>query len=159
MRSASLWPPFCVHARPRDVDASAAVGGFPQPHPGVPRRTFRCDVVGYGFVRQVSPQAWTLVQDIANRVSEHSGAALLMDYGREGPLGDSLQAIRRHEFVDLLDDPGGADLSAHVDFGALREAVNSGPGDPAPARWRGELGAGVDGRESRRDARLPCFAA
>eukprot|EP00241_Pyramimonas_parkeae_P015965 CAMPEP_0114289538 /NCGR_PEP_ID=MMETSP0059-20121206/7433_1 /TAXON_ID=36894 /ORGANISM="Pyramimonas parkeae, Strain CCMP726" /LENGTH=429 /DNA_ID=CAMNT_0001410829 /DNA_START=372 /DNA_END=1662 /DNA_ORIENTATION=- len=80
---------------------------------------------------EVSPQAWTLVQDIANRVSEHSGAALLMDYGREGPLGDSLQAIRRHEFVDLLDDPGGADLSAHVDFGALREAVNSGPGKNA----------------------------
>lgn len=35
----------------------------------------------------------------------------------------SLQAICKHEFVDVLKDPGSADLSAYVDFEALRYAV------------------------------------
>ena len=44
------------------------------------------------------------------------------------------QAIRKHEFVDLLDDPGTADLSVYVDFGALREAVQTSPGASRSAR-------------------------
>ena len=32
----------------------------------------------------------------------------------------SARAIRRHAIVDLLDQPGTADLSVHVDFDALR---------------------------------------
>jgi NADH dehydrogenase [ubiquinone] 1 alpha subcomplex assembly factor 7 len=35
--------------------------------------------------------------------------------------GDTLQAVRRHQRHDPLDDPGEADLTAHVDFAALAE--------------------------------------
>ena len=69
---------------------------------------------------EVSPQAMSTAGDLAKRVAAHGGAALLIDYGRNRPYPTSLQAIREHHFCGLLDQPGKADLSAHVDFGAIR---------------------------------------
>jgi len=50
-------------------------------------------------------------------------AALMIDYGNEGSW-DTLRAFRKHEQVDILSSPGTVDLTADVDFGALRNAVN-----------------------------------
>lgn len=45
------------------------------------------------------------------------GAALFLDYGHIATaMGDTLQAVRRHEFAGLFDTPGLCDLTAHVDF-------------------------------------------
>lgn len=38
------------------------------------------------------------------------------------------QAIRKHKFVDLLDDPGSADLSAYVDFASIRHSAEEASG-------------------------------
>jgi NADH dehydrogenase [ubiquinone] 1 alpha subcomplex assembly factor 7 len=43
----------------------------------------------------------------------------------ESGLGDSLQALRGHRRHDPLLEPGSADLTAHVDFGALAEAARN----------------------------------
>jgi len=45
-------------------------------------------------------------------------------WGHEHP-GETLQAVRGHAFAPLLDRPGEQDLTAHVDFEALAEAVRS----------------------------------
>lgn len=34
-----------------------------------------------------------------------------------------MQAIRKHKFVHILDDPGSADLSAYVDFASIRHSA------------------------------------
>jgi NADH dehydrogenase [ubiquinone] 1 alpha subcomplex assembly factor 7 len=47
---------------------------------------------------------------------------LAIDYGADAVDRDTLQAVRGHRFVDPLDDPGDADLTSHVDFGALAAA-------------------------------------
>ena len=51
---------------------------------------------------------------------------------------DALQAVRGHEFADPLATPGGADLTAHVDFQALAQAA-------------GGMGARVHGPVSQGD--------
>jgi SAM-dependent MidA family methyltransferase len=52
------------------------------------------------------------------------GAGVFIDYGREGPgFGDTLQALRDHAKVSPLDEPGHADLTAHVDFPAFLAAA------------------------------------
>jgi len=57
---------------------------------------------------------------LAARVAR-DGAALVIDYGHtESGLGETLQAVRGHRFAGVLADPGEADLTAHVDFAALR---------------------------------------
>jgi hypothetical protein len=133
-----------------------------------------------------------LAGELAARVARSGGAALVVDYGRDTPYGNSLQvllgkhfsfsqmlcrtwlaqilskqpyrctllwratlffcdaqAIRNHGFVDMLSQPGLADLSARVDFSALRSvALTSNP-------W---LVSECDGRaELLPNVRFPCI--
>jgi NADH dehydrogenase [ubiquinone] 1 alpha subcomplex assembly factor 7 len=72
---------------------------------------------------EISPACMGLASELAQRVRTNGGAALLIDYGQDGPYENSLVAIKDHEFVDILSDPGKADLSAYVDFQAMRTAI------------------------------------
>ncbi len=74
-----------------------------------------------GAIREINAAARAFTAALAQRLVTHGGAALLIDYGPldSGP-GDSLQAIRAGIHADPLADPGQADLTAHVDFAALR---------------------------------------
>ena len=54
------------------------------------------------------------------------GAALLIDYGHSvTSLGDTLQALRVHRYVDPLAAPGDCDLTAHVDFAAMARSASA----------------------------------
>jgi NADH dehydrogenase [ubiquinone] 1 alpha subcomplex assembly factor 7 len=68
--------------------------------------------------------ALDIVAQLAGHLASQGGAALLIDYGsaRSG-FGDTLQAMKRHEFVDPLAEPGEADLTVHVDFERMGQAV------------------------------------
>ena len=57
---------------------------------------------------------------IVRHLAARRAVALLIDYGpAESAPGDSLQAIRGGAAADPFAEPGGADLTAHVDFAAL----------------------------------------
>jgi SAM-dependent MidA family methyltransferase len=71
--------------------------------------------------------------------------ALLIDYGpASAAFGDTLQAVRRHEYADPLAKPGTADLTAHVLFAALagkaRAAALAADGPITQAEFLGRLG-------------------
>jgi NADH dehydrogenase [ubiquinone] 1 alpha subcomplex assembly factor 7 len=73
-----------------------------------------------GSIIESSPASVAIVRALAKRVVAHGGAALVVDYGYDGPLvGDTLQAVKRHGFANPLDAPGEHDLTAHVDFTTL----------------------------------------
>ncbi|MEI9419435.1 SAM-dependent methyltransferase, partial [Mesorhizobium sp. Cs1321R2N1] len=59
-------------------------------------------------------------------IAAHGGAGLFLDYGHPRPgVGDTLQALRRHNHEDVLANPGEADLTSHVDFAALAATVRA----------------------------------
>ena len=62
---------------------------------------------------------------LARSVAARGGAMLVIDYGRDGNPGDSVQAVAAHRPVDLFHEPGQADLSHWVDFAALRRAAET----------------------------------
>jgi SAM-dependent MidA family methyltransferase len=65
-----------------------------------------------------------ITPEIARRAVRSGGAALIIDYGHvESALGDTLQAVGGHAFVDPLLKPGIVDITAHVDFQALAQAA------------------------------------
>jgi SAM-dependent MidA family methyltransferase len=79
-----------------------------------------------GAIVELAPARAALMETVARRLADHGGAALFIDYGyTELAIGDTLQAVRRHEHDDVLAHPGEADLTAHVDFSALTAAARS----------------------------------
>jgi NADH dehydrogenase [ubiquinone] 1 alpha subcomplex assembly factor 7 len=79
-----------------------------------------------GQVYEQSPAQAALGSELGRRIAEDGGAALLIDYGHAEPgFGDTLQALRRHEKVDPLANPGEADLTIHVDFPAVMGAARA----------------------------------
>ncbi|KAK7791807.1 hypothetical protein R5R35_005113 [Gryllus longicercus] len=64
-----------------------------------------------------------IVQHMASRVEEDGGIVLLADYGHDGSGCDTFRAFRQHKLHDPLVDPGTADLTADVDFSAIRNAA------------------------------------
>jgi NADH dehydrogenase [ubiquinone] 1 alpha subcomplex assembly factor 7 len=82
-----------------------------------------------GSIYEWSPASSAVAGALGARLAAQGGAALIFDYGYVGPaLGDTLQALRRHAFAPVLQDPGDADLTAHVDFTALADAADIGGG-------------------------------
>lgn len=79
-----------------------------------------------GTILETCPGATANVYEIAGRLIDQGGAALLIDYGHDAPrTGSTLQALRQHRKVDPLAMPGEADLTAHVDFAALAPMAQS----------------------------------
>ena len=92
-----------------------------------------------GAVAEVSPATLSFAALIGRRVASQGGAALIVDYGAgESGLGDSLQALRRHRRHAVLDQPGQADLTAHVDFQVLARSARE-----AGATCHGPLAQGL----------------
>ncbi|KAK9479588.1 S-adenosyl-L-methionine-dependent methyltransferase [Lipomyces japonicus] len=78
---------------------------------------------------EISPQSWEITREIALRISQTPGingtngcgAALFVDYGPADTIPiDTLRAIEKHHIVSPFETPGSADLSADVDFTALK---------------------------------------
>jgi len=77
-----------------------------------------------GDVFEFSPARVGFVGGVAMRLKAQGGAALFIDYGHMfSGAGDSFQAVKGHEFVDVLSHVGDADLTSHVDFGVLKGEV------------------------------------
>jgi len=94
--------------------------------------------------------------EIARRVRSN-GAALIIDYGHvESGVGDTLQAVKGHGFVDPLSTPGLADITAHVDFSSFAAAAESmgviAQGPVTQAQFLKDLGIEVRADALRRNA-------
>jgi NADH dehydrogenase [ubiquinone] 1 alpha subcomplex assembly factor 7 len=115
VKHADGWHERVVEIAP---NGKLAIGAAPDPLPHfeatLPRELRQAPV---GSIYEWRPDAVAL--QIGRRVRE-DGGALIIDYGHaQHGLGETLQAVARHAFVDPLQAPGEADLTAHVDFAAL----------------------------------------
>jgi len=123
MRSGGVWRERCVTIGPNgafaftegeaiqgDELASAALG-IDAPD---------------GAILETRPAVAPLLSSLASRAGDAPLAALIVDYGHEETsVGDTLQAVHRHRFADPLTTPGEVDLTAHVDFAALKESAQA----------------------------------
>ncbi|WP_421999931.1 class I SAM-dependent methyltransferase [Roseovarius mucosus] len=76
-----------------------------------------------GDIVETCGPAAAVMAEIGARIAGQGGAALIVDYGDWRSLGDTFQALKAHQPVDPLAEPGAADLTAHVDFEALALAA------------------------------------
>lgn len=69
---------------------------------------------------EVCAEGGVVVQQLARRIVEDGGAALIADYGHDGTKTDTFRGFKGHQLHDVLSSPGSADLTADVDFSYLR---------------------------------------
>lgn len=93
------------------------------PETEIPALSYRLPDTRKGDIVEYAPQAAPLVMALTARIAAHGGAGLIIDYGDWGSLGDTLQAVKAHEYTDILDAPGQCDLTAHVDFEAIARSA------------------------------------
>lgn len=115
-----------------------------------------------GTLIETCPGAAAVMQEVARRLEEQGGAALVIDYGHtELRGGSTLQAVRGHQKVDPLAMPGEADLTAHVDFETLAGIARSRDirvlGTVPQGQWLTALG--IDMRTEALTKMAPHFTA
>ena len=71
------------------------------------------------YIMTYAPALASIAASICQRIADHGGAGLIIDYGKSDCFGDSLQAVMQHNPVDPLTNPGDADITAWVDFSHL----------------------------------------
>lgn len=93
---------------------------------GIPAASIPADIRAAALPdwREFSPLSAIIVAQLSQHIKRHSGSLLAIDYGYNQPAftitqGDTLQALAKHKPVDVLAEPGHADLTCHVDFQAL----------------------------------------
>lgn len=95
--------------------------------------------VAPGDIYEYCPEAHQLMQQLATHATTQPLAALFIDYGYTAhEHGDSLQAMQNHRYHDVLQNPGMADLTAHVDFARLADTART-----AGARIHGPVTQGA----------------
>ncbi len=133
-----------------DADGRLAFAAGPPADPGP------APAAPPGAIFETCPEGRRLAGALGRRLATQGGAALLIDYGHgRSAAGETLQALRRHRPVPVLDAVGEADLTAHVDFEALAAAA-------IPARAWGPVpqgdflrGLGIETRAARLTAGKP----
>ncbi|MDD9900714.1 MAG: SAM-dependent methyltransferase [Alphaproteobacteria bacterium] len=88
-------------------------------------RGFYADPVPKGEkIVESSPVSCAIADTLARHV-QNGGAALIIDYGyAAGEKGETLQAVSRHRYASVFDNPGAQDITAHVDFAALARVMS-----------------------------------
>ncbi len=100
--------------------------GAPCMPPFSPSAKRLADVAPDGAILETCEAACSMVASLARRLQKSGGAAVFIDYGpAHSGLGDSLQALKAHRYHPVLNDPGDADLTAHVDFETLRDEATA----------------------------------
>jgi len=101
-----------------------------------------------GAIFERSDAVTAAVAAMSQRITAHGGAALLIDYGHTASaLGETLQAVKSHQYTEVLATPGEADLTAHVDFGHVKTTARAAGalvhGPVEQGLWLKRLGIGV----------------
>ncbi len=109
---------------------------------------FRFSPAETDTITETCEPATAIIKNISAHIADYGGAALIIDYGyTQASRGDTLQAMKNHEYHDVLKDAGDADITAHVDFAALAQAAENNGVNVSKIVEQGaflmRLGAGV----------------
>lgn len=73
---------------------------------------------------EVSLEQSAFIDQVSKIVINQGGSALFIDYGFiHNIAGDTLQAVKNHHPCGMLETPGEADLTAHINFSKISEAI------------------------------------
>ena len=151
VRASSEWRERVVIRHPEEDGRFIPMPGYRRVESGIP------DIAAgaaEGEILEIPLAGAAIALELAHRIARQGGAAIIIDYGYEGPaIGDTLQAVRGHQFADPFVEPGESDLTAHVDFTTIGNMARQ-----AGLRVLGPVGQGTFLRHLGIDARADQLA-
>lgn len=86
-----------------------------------------------GAIIEISQDSLKITKALSQHLHAYGGAGLIIDYGYDLPpqartnkqYNSTLQAMKGHKYQPIMDSLGTADLTAHVDFHSLKQAIIS----------------------------------
>ncbi len=73
---------------------------------------------------EVSLEQNAFIDQVSKIIINQGGSALFLDYGFIHNIpGDTLQALKNHQYQDILSEPGNVDITAHVNFAKISEEI------------------------------------
>ena len=101
-----------------------------------------------GEIVETSPAREEAAAAVGRGLAAYGGVALIIDYGHaKSAPGDTLQAVRGHQFAPVLANPGEQDLTAHVDFESVARSAADAGASATPVvtqgEWLNRLGIGA----------------
>ncbi len=108
-------------------------------HIGLVPAVLRWPFAGDGVFEDSSIRDAVALQ-LGDHLSKQRGVALIIDYGHlRSSLGDTLQAMKAHQFCSITEHLGEADVTSHVDFEALGRGFLRGGAKVAGAMTQGQF--------------------
>lgn len=85
-----------------------------------------------GAIIEESLDSLEIIRLLSNKLNKFGGVCLIIDYGYDiktanrtsKQYNSTLQAIKNHQYHSIIDSLGESDLTAHVDFNALKKAMS-----------------------------------
>ncbi len=128
------WREYLVDQHPETNDFHLTVSPKERPSSKIPETNKRYSSVTTGSDVEISPELYSYTRQITqliNRNKSQNGAALIVDYGPSYSIPENtLRGIKDHKITNPFRDPGEVDLSADVDFQAIKECATSDPAIP-----------------------------
>jgi SAM-dependent MidA family methyltransferase len=119
-----------------DQAGALVFGVDPEPDPDL---AIRMPPAAPGQVLEHSEAQASLGGALGRVLARDGGAALLIDYGGDDLMGDTLQALSRHRKVDPLACPGEADLTVHARFPLVLQGAGAQGATTAALITQGEF--------------------
>jgi SAM-dependent MidA family methyltransferase len=74
---------------------------------------------------EYSPQAISFMNELSTTIKKTNGLALIIDYGyTKNEFKNTLQAVKNHQYCDVLKEAGSCDITSLVDFLSLQKIAN-----------------------------------
>ena len=100
-----------------------------------------------GTIVEICPDGVEFASAIARPILKNRGAALIIDYGDDEVIGETLQAVSNHRQAHLFSTAGTADITAHVSFAPLMTAARKIGCRVYPTLAQGEFLLGLGAKE------------
>jgi SAM-dependent MidA family methyltransferase len=103
----------------------------------------------FGAVYERSDAAQKFMLRLSSRLTQHGGMAIIVDYGyHKTEFANTLQAIKNHQKVNVLENASSVDITALVDFGILEKiAIESGLNTSFVTQQQFLIGLGIEERK------------
>tara|TARA_B100000029_G_C17456237_1_gene916815 strand:+ start:169 stop:1230 length:1062 start_codon:yes stop_codon:yes gene_type:complete len=77
----------------------------------------KLNLIYKGTIIEYPAEAIKYLKIISKKIKKFNGGLLCFDYGyTKNKNHDTLQAVKKHKYTDILSDPGNSDITSHVNY-------------------------------------------